>query len=82
MLVDAAGREPGGLSGAQVDVDVARGFAALGDSPHDEALTAVGVAGAKHAVDVGGVGSVGLDVAARVEIDADLVDEARSSARS
>ena len=58
---------------------VVRGGAALGDRPDDERLAATGVAGDEHAGHAGHVGVVAGDVAARVELDAEL---RRRSSRS
>jgi hypothetical protein len=65
------GGQPG-LIGAQVGVDVAGGLAAVGDGPDDQALAALGVAGGEDAGNGGGELG-GLDVAAPVELDAQLL---------
>src|SRR5581483_2220394 len=64
-----------GQRGDPGQVLVDRGGAALGDRPDDQRLAAPGVSGDEHVVDVGAVLAVALDVAALVEVQAELADQ-------
>ena len=58
----------------QVVVDRVGGVAALGDRPDDQALAAGHVAGGEDLLDARPLVRVGLDVAHRVELDAELLE--------
>ena len=70
----AAGRRAVAPLG-EVAIDHPRALAALVDRPHDQRLPAAGVAGGEHALHRGRVGLDGLDVAARVLLHAELVEQ-------
>src|SRR5690348_13573032 len=59
----------------QPAVDGRGGRAALGDGPHDEALTAAHVAGHEHARHVGGPLRIAGHVAASGEVDAEVLEQ-------
>ena len=70
------GARQGGGAGEEA-VDPGRGRPSLGDGPHDERLPAARVAGDEDAGDRGHVVVVALDVRALVEVDAELLHQAR-----
>src|SRR4051812_17745847 len=72
---EIAGVDAGEIGHAhEIFVYCAGGFAAFVDGPDDERLTAAQVAGGEDAFQAGHVVAAGLHVAARIELEAELLD--------
>src|SRR3954447_21889879 len=75
-VCDGAGQVLGAVSGREILVDGGCTAAAFLDRPDDQALAAAGVAGREDARDARGV-IRGLDIPARVALDAEAVEYRR-----
>src|SRR2546423_11010325 len=74
MPLPRLGRQHG-VAVRQIPVDVLGGVAAFADRPHHQRLAARHVAGGEDPRDAGHLGLVGPDVAALVDLDAELLEK-------